>query len=358
MKRNISVHDLYGLVIFTVLILILAKFIYVVSSVLISIILAFIFSAALDIPVSWMEKKKISRPIGVFACIAVVIGLLSVIITFMVPPAVEQVRILSKDAPEIVRQLDKKAEKLAVKLKIDYSKVKDPKNFGIKTNNVVAGVLGGVTKFGYSTVNFFISGFLVIVFTVYLVSEPRPLIRGILDPWPLDVRVKIRRCMTRIQRAILYWFVGIMMGSFFIFLLTWIALLIIKMPSAFLFAVIAGFMNIIPTLGPILAALPPLLIAILSNPVMVLKILIVYVAVQQLESHLITPMVMQKQLSIHPVVLLFSIFVMGTFFGLVGIFMTAPVVASVGIFYDEFFTKPRRLKRKSFSRSNDSNNIN
>ncbi len=341
--RPVNSGTIYGAVCLALFLLLLAKFAGVISSVIISLALAAIIAAALDIPVTRLERFRVSRGVGTFLCVVIVLGLGVFAFRLVAPMVNSQARTLSDQLPRLVKQLDAKAEKYLKTLNID------PRYFSfaeldIKPGAVAEGLAGSAAWVGQSAVSAVTGAFLVIVFTVYILVEPRPLIRGMMHPWPMDIRKKLRRCLMRIQKAITCWVVGLMLGSFCIFLLTWLGLSLIRMPNAFLFAVIAGVMNIIPTLGPILSAVPPVLIAIITNPVMILKVIVVYVVVQQCEGHLVTPLVMQKQLSIHPVVLLFSIFVMGTLFGLAGIFITAPVVASVGIIYDEFYAKEARRR--------------
>ncbi|MBO4547888.1 MAG: AI-2E family transporter, partial [Abditibacteriota bacterium] len=300
--KPVTSRTIYGAVCLALFLLLAAKFAAVMSSVIISLALSAILAAALDVPVSRLERLNISRGVGTFLCVAVVLGLAVCAVRLVAPMVNSQAQALSDQFPRLARQLDAKAEKYMKTLNID------PRHFDfaeldIKPGAVAKSVAGGAAWVWQSALSAATGAFLVIVFTVYILIEPRPLIRGIMHPWPRDIRKKIRRSLLRIQKAVTYWVIGLMLGSFFIFLLTWLGLSLIRMPNAFLFAVIAGLMNIIPTLGPILSAVPPVLIAIITNPVMILKVIVVYVIVQQCEGHLVTPLVMQKQLSIHPVVL-------------------------------------------------------
>ncbi|MBR4748991.1 MAG: AI-2E family transporter [Abditibacteriota bacterium] len=341
--KAVTPRTIYGAVCLTLILLLLAKFAGAMSSVIISLALSAILAAALDAPVSWLERRRVSRSVGTFLCVVAALGLAVFAVRLVAPMVSSQAQALSDQCPRLVKQLDAKAEKYLKTIKVDPRHL-DLAKLDIKPGAVAKGVAGSAAWVGQNALSALTGAFLVIVFTIYILIEPRPLIKGALHPWPADVRKKIRRCLIRIKKAISYWVVGLMLGSCCIFLLTWLGLSLIRMPNAFLFAVIAGLMNIIPTLGPILSAVPPVLIAIITNPVMILKVIVVYVVVQQCEGHLVTPLVMQKQLSIHPVVLLFSIFVMGTLFGVAGIFITAPVVASVGIIYDEFYAKEARRR--------------
>ena len=113
--------------------------------------------------------------------------------------------------------------------------------------------------------------------------------------------------------------------------------------QAFLFGVIAGLLEIVPVIGPLVAAVPPVIVALLQNPIMAIWVVIVFTGIQQAEGHLIIPLVMSKQLSLHPVTVIFSVLVMGGLFGIIGIFLASPAAFTAGIIYEEILL-PKRVE--------------
>ncbi len=95
-----------------------------------------------------------------------------------------------------------------------------------------------------------------------------------------------------------------------------------------------------PFYGPILAAVPPTLAAFADSPALALVVVIVYVAIHQIEAHVISPMVMARSVRLHPVVVILAVLVMGDLLGLAGVILAVPTAAVVTVLLDELYVKP------------------
>lgn len=330
-----------------ILFLLVAKSLYFGIMVL---IMELIFATILDTPVSFLERYNIPRAIGSAICIFIILGIFVEINLMIIPKATPEFKKLINNTPEIITSIDKNLQNYFNSMNISDT-------FGIKYNEIkatgfekftsnIGNILGNLKEKGSEFMESFTFILMGIIFLWYIVIDPRPLEKGFLDPWSPEMRKKLRRIMLRIKKMLVCWAIALCCGCFAIFLLTWIGLSIVRFPCAFFFAVFAGFMNIIPTLGPILAAILPCLFILITDPKMIIYILIVYGIIQQLESNLITPLIMKKQLNIHPFILINFIIFFGFFFGVIGCFLTAPILAIIGIMYDELYAKPRDYKLK------------
>jgi predicted PurR-regulated permease PerM len=125
-----------------------------------------------------------------------------------------------------------------------------------------------------------------------------------------------------------------------VFVLTWIGLAALGVEYAFTFAVLTGALEIVPFFGPILAAVPPTLAAFADSPTLALVVVIVYVAIHQIEAHVISPMVMARSVRLHPVMVILAILVMGDLLGLAGVILAVPTAAVVTVLLDELCVKP------------------
>jgi len=121
-----------------------------------------------------------------------------------------------------------------------------------------------------------------------------------------------------------------------------IGLLILHVPPALLFGIIAVLGEGVPTLGPVLAATPPTVVMLLTDPIRALAVVVLFVVVQQVESNILVPIVMGNRLKVHPWGLIFMILVMGDLFGFVGIFLATPTAAILEVVYQEMAPKPGR----------------
>lgn len=330
-----------------ILLILVAKSLYFGLMV---IIMEFIFATILDTPVSFLERYNIPRAIGSFVCIFIILGIFLEINLMIIPKATPEFKKLINNAPQVITSLDNSLQQYFYSMNIDDTfgvKYTEVKTSGLQNlYNNMGNILGKLKDKSSEFMQDFTSILMGIIFLWYIVIDPRPLEKGFLDPWTPDMRKKLRRIMLRIKKMLVCWAVALCCGCFAIFLLTWIGLSIVHFPCAFFFAVFAGFMNVIPTLGPILAAILPCLFILITDPKMVIYILIVYGIIQQLESNLITPLIMRKQLNIHPFLLINFILIFGIFFGVLGCFLTAPILAIIGIMYDELYARPRDFRLK------------
>jgi predicted PurR-regulated permease PerM len=112
--------------------------------------------------------------------------------------------------------------------------------------------------------------------------------------------------------------------------LTTLALFVISVEYALLLGVFMGVMEFIPIVGPWIGGVPAVLIAFLDDPTKGLWALILILAVQQIESQIITPWAMSSQANVHPVITLFALILFGGMFGFLGILLAVPLVLLTG----------------------------
>jgi predicted PurR-regulated permease PerM len=109
---------------------------------------------------------------------------------------------------------------------------------------------------------------------------------------------------------------------------------------AFTFAVLTGVLEIVPFFGPILAAIPPTLAAFADSPTKALVVVVIYVAIHQIEAHLISPMVMARSVQLHPVMVILAVLAMGDLLGFAGVVLAVPTAVVITVLLDELYVKP------------------
>ncbi|MBQ0105553.1 MAG: AI-2E family transporter [Armatimonadetes bacterium] len=313
-----------------------------------AIIFALMFGTILNAPISYLERFHIPRWLGLIICLFIVVGFVVDINLLVIPKAVPEFSKLTSNLPDIVSKWDNSLSDYFASMEVDdffgftYSEFKVRAKKNLISNS--GSYLQKFREIGAYNIEYFSEFLLSILMGIYVALDPKTLERGFLDPWNRKIRYRLRRCMLRIEKMLFSWAIGLCCGCMCIFLLTWLGLSIVKMPFAFFFASFAGFANIIPAIGPIISAILPCAITLVTEPKMTVYVLVIYIFVQFVESNFLTPLIMKKQLSIHPMILIFSIVSMGYVCGVVGCFITAPIVASIGIMYEELYARPRRYK--------------
>jgi predicted PurR-regulated permease PerM len=166
----------------------------------------------------------------------------------------------------------------------------------------------------------------ILVLGLYLAIEPQVYIRGTLRLFPPRARDRAREVAEELGHALRWWLLGRLASMFVVFLLTWGALLLLGLPLAFLLALIAGFLSFIPNLGPILAAVPAVLVGLAEGPQQALWVVVAYLLVQTVESYSITPLIQRRAVQLLPALLLSFQLVMGAAAGFLGLFVATPVL--------------------------------
>jgi predicted PurR-regulated permease PerM len=166
----------------------------------------------------------------------------------------------------------------------------------------------------------------ILVLGLYLAIEPRVYVSGTLRLLPAHARARATEVAEELCHALRWWLVGRLASMFVVFLLTWGALLLLGLPLAFLLALIAGFLSFIPNLGPILSAVPAVLVGLAQGPQQALWVVLAYVLVQTVESYSITPLIQRRAVQLPPALLLSFQLVMGAVAGFLGLFVATPLL--------------------------------
>jgi len=175
----------------------------------------------------------------------------------------------------------------------------------------VAGILSGVG--------------LAVVGGIYLATDPRGYVDGFLMLWPRSMRPRAAEAVQSVSKALRGWLLAQAAAMMIIGTLTTIGLWAIGSPSFLALGLIAGIVQFIPLAGPLLAAIPALLVALSQGPEMLIWTAVLYVAIQQLEGNLITPMVQKEVAALPPAVTIFTLVIFGLLFGAVGVVLAVPL---------------------------------
>lgn len=179
-----------------------------------------------------------------------------------------------------------------------------------------------VLTVGGAVVNFI----LVLFGAVFLAGNPHLYRTGLLKLVPERRRALADEALTDSGRALKRWLLGQLVSMAIVGTLTGLGLWLLGVPSALALGVVAGVAEIVPYAGPIIAAIPGLLIALVAGPQTALWTLFLYVAIQQIEGTLIMPMIQKRAVSLPPALTVFGIVAAGLLFGTVGLIFAAPLL--------------------------------
>ncbi|MEO6360837.1 MAG: AI-2E family transporter [Sphingomicrobium sp.] len=167
---------------------------------------------------------------------------------------------------------------------------------------------------------------LVVIFAgIYLATQPNFYLIGAIKLVPRDRRGIAAEAMLESERALRLWLKGQAIAMLVVGICTGLGLWALGMPSALVLGLLAGLLEFIPFAGPLIAAVPAILLSVAVGPEMTLWVAGLYLLVQQIEGNVLTPLVQQYAVDLPGVVLLFSLIGFGILFGTLGVILAAPL---------------------------------
>lgn len=188
-----------------------------------------------------------------------------------------------------------------------------------------------ITEKGLSIFSNIVGIVLVPIYTFYFLKDTGFFRRKVLLSVPRSIRGEIIDIFKEINRLLNNFIRGQLIVAALVGLLSMTALLILKVEFALLIGAIAGIANVIPYFGPIIGAVPGVIIAFLDKPIKALWVIIAFFIIQQLESAVIQPKIVGDSVGLHPVFVIISLLIGGQLFGIVGLLFAVPVAASIKI---------------------------
>lgn len=189
---------------------------------------------------------------------------------------------------------------------------------------------------------------LVLVGAIFLATQPDVYRRGFLYLIPERAEPTAEKAMDDATAALRGWMVGQLMSMSVVAALTWVGLLLLGVPAAGGLGLIAGLLDIIPFVGPIIAAVPAVILAFTVSPMTAVWTMALFLLVQQIQGNVLQPLIQKHAVDVPPAVLLFAVVGAGTLFGFLGVLLAAPItvvtyVLIQRVYVQTILAKPIRI---------------
>jgi putative permease len=349
--RPLSYADLARWFLIVVLVVLGVALAFAIKETLLLFAIAFLLAMVLNPAVVLLERRGLKRGVAVVLLIIVLLAVLTVVALLVVPPFFEQLQQLIEQIPGEWSRL---YEQIQGWIKT-YPALQQalPSRAGDMLNTVTTQV-GGIANFLLrSTLNLanglFVAllGFLVVIFTLI---EPEPITIAYLELVPPRYREPAFRSLARMMHQVSAWARGVVINGIATGASTGILLAVVGVQPAFLFGVLAFLGEFVPIIGPVIVAIPALFVAASMGFGKFVLALLSVLFVQQVETNLLVPFIMGKQMKLHAVTIIFFTFAMSSLFGFLGLILVVPTAAMVKILISEFYLRPRGIRPESVSR--------
>ncbi|HEX9108651.1 MAG TPA: AI-2E family transporter, partial [Longimicrobiales bacterium] len=193
--------------------------------------------------------------------------------------------------------------------------------------------LSGATRYLFpflsSAVAVGVGVFLILVLAIYVGADPRLYHDGLMHLFPHGARAQAGEVLTRVATVLRKWLVTQLIAMVIIGVASTITLSLLHVKAAVALGVIAGLLEFVPTVGPIMAAVPAVAMGFLDSPEKALSVGLAYLVIQQLEGHLLIPLLMKEGMDLPPALTIVTQGVMALLFGFLGLMVAVPLLAAV-----------------------------
>lgn len=315
---------------------------YLVGEILLLVLMAAILATGLNQLVDALERRtwtrrrrRLSRT---GAIIFVYVGLLMVLVllgSVLVTPAASESRQFLEKAPDLYSRL----RELLVDLRLRYAWLPDfttivdrlPQEAGR-----LSSYLGTATGVAFRVFGGIVSGITVLILSFYMLLEGPAIKQGFLDLFPRERHERLENVLQHVGLK----FGGWLRGQLFLGLVigvgaglgTWI----LGLPYPFLLGVAAGVTELIPLIGPVLGAIPAVLVALFIGPAWrIIAVIILFTVIQQMEGNVLVPRVMKQAVGLSPLLTLVAIMVGANLMGIIGALLAVPIAAALQVIVGE-----------------------
>ncbi len=338
-----------GLIVFFISLYVLWQ----IKQLLLLLFTAIVLATSLNILVKNFQKRGMQRGLAVFLSMSFLILVAIGCIWVVIPPFIDQFQALGRLVPQGIEKLNTWLDLLSESLDPRIINIlPDTEGLNRQLQPFIQQFLGGGLTIFYNSLGVLVSILLLFAITLMLLADPVSYRQGFMRLFPAFYRRRVDEIMDLCGEGLEGWLVGILFNMVVIALLSFICLLILGIPLALSQAMLAGVMTFIPNLGPTVSVLSPMAIALIEAPWKAFAVLILYIIIQQVESNILTPIVMAQQVSLLPAITLLSQLFFATFFGFLGLLLSLPLTVVGQIWFKEVIVKDV-LDNWQFSLSGD-----
>jgi predicted PurR-regulated permease PerM len=294
-----------------------------------------------------IRGRRVPRPLLILLVYVVAALVLVELLLLLLGPLIEQVRALAEDAPAYLEQLNRMLDEALgwwnrldlpadVKEAVDEALADLLANIGTLATTILRPVFSSVLGFVGS-----IFGYLIIpVWTFWILKDRPAIVRAFDRAVPAGWRDDTWAVLGIVRRVFGSWIRGQIILGLVVGVMTFVGLLILGAivdpvfsRYAVLLAVIAGLLELLPVIGPIIAAVPAVLLGATVGVPGIIAALVLYTAVQQLENNLLVPKIQGDATNLHPAIVIFALILGGAIAGLLGAILALPIAATMRDIY-------------------------
>ncbi|PJC37177.1 hypothetical protein CO046_01955 [Candidatus Peregrinibacteria bacterium CG_4_9_14_0_2_um_filter_53_11] len=336
-----------------ILLFILTFFLYSIRDILILFFVSLLFAAALDPLVDTLERHRIPRSVGILLIYLVLLLVLALFISNLVPVVASQISELAVKIQELITNVVNGSIELPGWLEpirptlseffagLDISTVDNYKDVLLNIAKQLSDVAGNVLNGVFTVFNGLFNTVIVLVLTFLMTIDEHGIDKFLLSLFPARYAPYIEGKSKAIKKKMGDWLRGQVVLCFLVGILTYVGLLIIGLFTgtvqyAATIALVAGFTELIPYVGPIIAWILALPMVANQSLLLIVWVSVLMYIVQLIENNLLVPVVMKHAVGISPIFVMFAMFVGYSLLGILGMVLAVPVATAMALFVTDY----------------------
>ena len=309
------------------------------KDVLIMFIIAWLLSVLLSPLVDYMESKRLRRGWAILIVMIIILALVVFSFSLIIPGIIRTVEALStKLQSDVINELSIKIEDFFEK---NFNNAELARNVTVKLNDIGVNLLNSLGEFFKNVGSFIASMVIVPVITFFLIKDSRRFKRAIISQVPNKYFELSLNILHKVENQVGKYIQGQAIDALIVGILSTIGLFLINVAfdwpiQYFLFiGMLAGLANLIPYVGPIVGAIPALIIAIINNPpnvgIVLIWIVVMFIIVQAIDNSLVSPLVVSKSVNMHPLTVIVVVIIGGKIAGAIGMLFAVPLTGIIKV---------------------------
>jgi len=315
MPRKIEVS--HRTIVFTILFLLFLWLLYIIRDIILIFFVALLIMAILDPTVRRLSKFRIPRGLSVLVVYLLVVGLIVLTVGTIIPPLVDQTAAFASGLPGYLANL-------GVSSFVSGEVVR-------QILSQIGSLPGQAVKLGVSIFSNILDVLTVLILAFYLLLTREKLDEALGFFFGEEKRNETAKLIDILEDRLGGWARGELALMILVGATTYIGLTILGIPFSLPLALLAGLLEIVPYLGPIISAIPAVIIGLGISPILGLASAALYFLIQQVENYVFVPKVMEKSIGVSPIITLLALAIGFRLAGVVGIVMSVPVVISIQV---------------------------
>jgi predicted PurR-regulated permease PerM len=339
MKPDSTISITTGTFIRALIVGAVAYALWILHSLILLVLTAVVIASAIEPGVAYMVRHRIPRVLSVLLMYLTVFGSLFAVVYFFIPPILNDAQGILSQIPQYLNSLNLSVDSLStlnshsaitneaqqiLNTLLNFRQIFTGSSEG--AFRLLSGIFGGIFAFG-----------LVVVLSFYFAMQETGVEDFLRLITPAEKEAYVVSLWLRAKTKIGLWMQGQVLSSVIGGVLAYLGLLILGIPYAFLLAILTAAMMLIPIFGSFLSAFPPIVLAYSTGGVSLALIVAgLYIIINQFESHIIHPLVVNKVVGIPPLLVILALIVGGELAGFLGVVLAIPVAAALREFLNDY----------------------